>query len=136
VFGSAEWQAAWAKDPGGVERKFLPIRVTDCPRPAKDFHWSSVAEGVGAATSGGPPGPAVGREVRPRSRHGCAPSLKVAGRLLGAMGRELTLRSRIDFVEHHPTGIVAFWVPNRLWRVPTPDCFAPVRRRSRFDPRR
>jgi transcriptional regulator with XRE-family HTH domain len=52
------------------------------------------------------------------------PSMKVATRLLGALGWELTLRSRVEFVEHHPTGIVAFWAPNRLWRVPTPDCFA------------
>ncbi len=51
-------------------------------------------------------------------------SMKVATRLLGVLGWELTLRSRVEFVEHHPTGIVAFWAPNRLWRVPTPDCFA------------
>lgn len=54
------------------------------------------------------------------------PSVKVAARLFGALGWELTLRSRVEFVEHHPTGIVAFWAPNRLWRVPTPDCFATV----------
>jgi transcriptional regulator with XRE-family HTH domain len=53
-----------------------------------------------------------------------APSIKVAARLLAVMGWELTLRSRIDFEEYHPKGIVAFWAPNQLWRVPTPDCFA------------
>jgi transcriptional regulator with XRE-family HTH domain len=52
------------------------------------------------------------------------PSVRVAARLLGVLGWELTLRSRVEFVEHHPAGIVAFWAPNRLWRVPTPDCFA------------
>jgi hypothetical protein len=51
------------------------------------------------------------------------PSLKVAARLLGVMGWELTLQSRIDFEEYHPDGVAAFWAPDRLWRVPTPDCF-------------
>jgi transcriptional regulator with XRE-family HTH domain len=51
------------------------------------------------------------------------PSVKVAARLLGVLGWEFTLRSRVEFVEHHPEGIVAFWAPNRLWRVPAPDCF-------------
>jgi hypothetical protein len=52
------------------------------------------------------------------------PSITVAARLLRVLGWELTLRSRVTFTEHHPKGIVAFWAPNRLWRVPTPDCFA------------
>jgi DNA-binding XRE family transcriptional regulator len=52
------------------------------------------------------------------------PSIAVAARLLGVLGWELTLRSRVTFTEFHPTGVVAFWAPNRLWRVPTPDCFA------------
>jgi hypothetical protein len=33
VFGGAEWQAAWAKDPEGTERKLLTVRVADCERP-------------------------------------------------------------------------------------------------------
>jgi WD40 repeat protein len=33
VYGSAEWQVAWAADPDGGSRKLLPVRVTDCPRP-------------------------------------------------------------------------------------------------------
>jgi transcriptional regulator with XRE-family HTH domain len=55
------------------------------------------------------------------------PSVRVAARLLGALGCELTLRSRVEFIEHHPTGTEEFWAPNRLWRVPTPDCFATLR---------
>jgi transcriptional regulator with XRE-family HTH domain len=51
------------------------------------------------------------------------PSIRVAARLLAAMGFELTVRSRVVFTEYHPTGIAAFWTPDRLWRVPTPDCF-------------
>src|SRR5688572_7597592 len=33
VYGSAEWQAAWAADPDGSERKLLTVRVADCDRP-------------------------------------------------------------------------------------------------------
>jgi hypothetical protein len=33
VYGSAEWQAAWAADPDGAKRKLLPVRVSDCARP-------------------------------------------------------------------------------------------------------
>src|SRR5262252_100285 len=32
-FGGAEWEAAWAADPGGAGRKLLVIRVADCDRP-------------------------------------------------------------------------------------------------------
>jgi hypothetical protein len=33
AFSEQEWQAAWADDPSGVERKLLVLRVEDCPRP-------------------------------------------------------------------------------------------------------
>ncbi|MEA2429503.1 MAG: hypothetical protein QOF37_3131 [Thermoleophilaceae bacterium] len=33
VFGGAEWQAAWAADPTGAQRKLLTVRVSECPRP-------------------------------------------------------------------------------------------------------
>lgn len=33
VFGSAEWQAAWAADPEGQGHKLLTVRVADCDRP-------------------------------------------------------------------------------------------------------
>jgi tetratricopeptide (TPR) repeat protein len=33
AYGTAEWQAAWAKDPAGVARKLLVVRVTACERP-------------------------------------------------------------------------------------------------------
>lgn len=55
------------------------------------------------------------------------PSLKVAARLLGVMGWELTLQSRIDFEQYQPPGLRPFWAPNLLWRVPTPDCFDTLR---------
>jgi hypothetical protein len=33
AFSEQEWQAAWADDPSGVERKLLVLRVENCPRP-------------------------------------------------------------------------------------------------------
>jgi hypothetical protein len=33
AFSEQEWQAAWAEDPSGGERKLLDLRIEDCPRP-------------------------------------------------------------------------------------------------------
>jgi hypothetical protein len=33
AYSEQEWQAAWADDPSGVERKLLVLRIEDCPRP-------------------------------------------------------------------------------------------------------
>lgn len=33
AFSEQEWQAAWADDPSGAERKLLVLRIEDCPRP-------------------------------------------------------------------------------------------------------
>ncbi len=33
VYANAEWQAVWAADPSGADRKLLPVRVEDCERP-------------------------------------------------------------------------------------------------------
>ena len=32
-YGTAEWQAAWASDPAGAQRKLLVTRVKECERP-------------------------------------------------------------------------------------------------------
>jgi transcriptional regulator with XRE-family HTH domain len=55
-----------------------------------------------------------------------SPSLKVASRILAAMDQEFTLRTRVDWVEHHPPGIVRFWAPSMLWAVEPPMCFATI----------
>jgi transcriptional regulator with XRE-family HTH domain len=55
-----------------------------------------------------------------------SPSLKVASRILSVMDQELTLRTRVDWVEHHPKGTVAFWAPSMLWAVEPPMCFATI----------
>jgi hypothetical protein len=33
VYGGAEWQAAWIRDPLGADRKLLVVRVEECERP-------------------------------------------------------------------------------------------------------
>jgi len=53
-----------------------------------------------------------------------SPSLKVAARILASTDHELTLRARIDWVEHEAPGIPKFWVPSMLWAVEPPTCFA------------
>lgn len=53
-----------------------------------------------------------------------SPTIKVAGRILEAAGYDLNLRRLIDWVEHEAPGVGKFWVPNILWNVETPDCFA------------
>jgi transcriptional regulator with XRE-family HTH domain len=53
-----------------------------------------------------------------------SPSLKVTSRILAATDHELTLRTQVDWVEHHPKGIVRFWTPSMLWSVGPPICFA------------
>jgi transcriptional regulator with XRE-family HTH domain len=53
-----------------------------------------------------------------------SPTLKVAARILEAAGYDLNLRKLIDWVEHEAPGVGRFWVPNILWNVEMPDCFA------------
>jgi transcriptional regulator with XRE-family HTH domain len=53
-----------------------------------------------------------------------SPTLKVAARILAAADHELTLRTYVDWVEHHPPGIVKFWAPSMLWSIGPPMCFA------------
>jgi transcriptional regulator with XRE-family HTH domain len=53
-----------------------------------------------------------------------SPTLKVAGRILEAAGYDLNLRRLIDWVQHEAPRVGRFWVPNILWNVEPPDCFA------------
>lgn len=56
-----------------------------------------------------------------------SPTIKVAARILEAAGFDLNLRHLIDWVEHEAPGVGRFWVPNLLWNVETPDCFATLK---------
>ena len=55
-----------------------------------------------------------------------SPTLEVVERLLDAADAELGVRPMVffDLIEDPEVG--SFWVPDRLWSVPIPDCFARV----------
>ena len=48
VYGTAEWQAAWAGDPLGARQKLLVARVEDCSRPGLLGQVVSFDHGCGA----------------------------------------------------------------------------------------
>ncbi|CAO5186457.1 hypothetical protein FAIPA1_50216 [Frankia sp. AiPs1] len=66
VYGQSEWRAALTADPHGFQRKLLPVRVEDCPRPGlletvvsidlfgqkADDARARLLEGVGHALAG------------------------------------------------------------------------------------
>jgi hypothetical protein len=55
-----------------------------------------------------------------------APSLEVIERLLQAAGCDLGAVTRVEFRDHFATKVGTFYVPDRLWRVEVPFCFAKV----------
>jgi tetratricopeptide (TPR) repeat protein len=133
VYGSAEWQAAWAADPDGKQRKLLIIRVQDCPRPglltsvvgvdifgkpeleAKSTLRKAVADALSGrakpATAPRFPGRAV---PRPARFPGALPTVwKVAARnpnftgrdaALAALARDLSSRSTVTVHSVHGLG--------------------------------
>ena len=74
VYGGAEWQAAWASDPGGQERKLLPVRVSDCRRKGLLAGIVSVdLFGLSEVTARGRLRSMVGRALAGRAKPGRAP---------------------------------------------------------------
>jgi transcriptional regulator with XRE-family HTH domain len=55
-----------------------------------------------------------------------SPTLEVVERLLDAADAELAVRSMVFFDHREDPEIGSFAVPDRLWSVPFPDCFARV----------
>jgi transcriptional regulator with XRE-family HTH domain len=55
-----------------------------------------------------------------------SPTLEVVERLLDAADAELAVRPMVFFDYREDPGIGSFAVPDRLWSVPVPDCFARV----------
>jgi transcriptional regulator with XRE-family HTH domain len=55
-----------------------------------------------------------------------SPALEVAERLMWAAGADLGMVTRVAFTVFEAPGLSAFAVPNRLWRVEVPQCFARV----------
>jgi len=55
-----------------------------------------------------------------------APSLEVTERLMWATGCDLGIVTRVEFSEHFAERVGTYYVPDRLWRVEVPLCFANV----------
>ena len=55
-----------------------------------------------------------------------SPTLEVVERLLDAADAELAVRPMVFFDLVEDPAVGAFWVPDRLWTVPVPQCFARV----------
>src|SRR5680860_813502 len=55
-----------------------------------------------------------------------SPTLEVVERLLDAANAELAVRPIVEFEYREDPEIGSFAVPDRLWSVPLPDCFARV----------
>lgn len=55
-----------------------------------------------------------------------SPTLEVVERLLAAANHELAVRPTVIFDHQEAPGTGSFVVPNQLWSVPMPDCFARV----------
>jgi transcriptional regulator with XRE-family HTH domain len=55
-----------------------------------------------------------------------SPTLAVAERILHSLGFDLGLQPRVTFREVHGERGGTYLVPDQLWRVDPPDCFAPI----------
>jgi len=55
-----------------------------------------------------------------------SPTLDVVERLLDAAEAELTVKPMVFFDLIEDPDVGSFWVPDRLWSVPIPECFARV----------
>jgi len=55
-----------------------------------------------------------------------SPTLDVVERLVDAANHELVVKPMVFFDRRKDPEIGSFWVPDRLWSVPWPDCFARV----------
>ena len=131
VFGGAEWQAAWAADPEGQDRKLLTVRVADCDRPGLlaavvgiDVFDAGEAEArarlramVAGALAGrakpatAPPFPRAVRETRfpgalPRVWNvpGHNPHFTGRGQALAALDRELVAGATVTVQSVHGMG--------------------------------
>jgi transcriptional regulator with XRE-family HTH domain len=65
-----------------------------------------------------------------------SPTLAVAERILHSLGFDLALQPHVTFREVHGERGGTYLVPDQLWRVDPPDCYAPVEARDAVGRRR
>jgi hypothetical protein len=86
VYAGAEWQAAWASDPGGEGRRLLTVRVKDCDRPGLLAGVVGVdVFGIAEAAARARLRRMIADALAGRAKPGAAPGFPGAGR---AMPRE------------------------------------------------
>ena len=103
VFGGAEWQAAWAQDPAGTDRRLLPVRVKPCDWDKLGLVTGVVGidlVGLDEAAAAGRLRSKVSAAVTGRAKPSAAPGFPGPG------GRRAVLRARF------PGGMP------RVWKVP------------------
>jgi tetratricopeptide (TPR) repeat protein len=88
VYGGAEWQAAWARDPAGTDRKLLTVRVSACDRPGLLATVAGVdLFGIAEAAATGRLRDMVSAAVAGRAKPPVAPGFPGAGRAMPNVAR-------------------------------------------------
>lgn len=99
-------------DTGWVERP----TIIEVARRAAGLTQAELARRAGTSQS------AISEYERRRK----SPALEVTERLMWAAGSDLAMTTLVEFAEHPAAGGRVFYVPDRLWRVEVPQCFARV----------
>jgi transcriptional regulator with XRE-family HTH domain len=99
-------------DTGWIERQ----TIIEVARRAAGLTQAELARRAGTSQS------AISEYERRRK----SPALDVTERLMWAAGSDLAMTTLVEFSEHQASGNKVFYVPNRLWRVEVPQCFAKV----------
>lgn len=88
IYGKPEWLAAWQQDPGGAQRKLIPIRVGECDRPGLlaavvgfDLFGLEDAQAKAALLDG------VASATRGRAKPESKPKFPVGGRAISTAAR-------------------------------------------------
>ena len=107
-------ELSMVSDTGWMERQ----TIIEVARRAAGLTQAELARRAGTSQS------AISEYERRRK----SPVLDVAERLVWAAGSDLAMTTLVDFSEHPATGDGdrVFYVPDRLWRVEVPQCFAKV----------
>ena len=99
-------------DTGGIDRP----TIIELARRSSGLTQAELARRAGTSQS----------TLSAYERRRKAPSLDVTERLMWAAGCDLGIVSRVRFQDHFARNVGTFYVPDRLWRVEVPFCFAKV----------